>query len=76
MVKPAHILGLNARNNVYEPLNPKSAIRFGTSKLRAKKFLAKHGIAVAKLYGRIGTLEELQHFDWEQAGSSFETSKW
>lgn len=71
MVKPAHILGLNARNNVYEPLNPKSATRFGTSKLRAKNFLARHGITVAKLFAKIDSLEELQHFDWEQAGNSF-----
>jgi alpha-L-glutamate ligase-like protein len=71
MVKLSHILGLNARNMLYEPLNSRKATRFGTSKLRAKNFLAKHGIGVAKLFAKIETFEELQHFDWTSAGSTF-----
>lgn len=71
MVKLSDILGLNARNALYEPLNPKSATRFGTSKLRAKIFLQKHGITVAKLFAKISTFEELQNFDWDTAGSTF-----
>lgn len=67
----SHILGLNARNMLYEPLNPRSAVRFGTSKLRAKNFLAKHGLAVAKLFEKISSPEELQAFDWETCGPSF-----
>ena len=71
MVKISHILGLNARNMLYEPLNPKSAIRFGTSKFRAKVFLAKHGITVAKLYAKLTSLEEVRAYDWSQAGNTF-----
>lgn len=71
MVTPAHILGLNARNQLYEPLNPRSAISFGTSKLRAKTFLAKHGITVAQLYASIGNDEEVNAFDWRQIKGSF-----
>lgn len=71
MVKLTHILGLNARNLLYEPLNPKKSVRFGTSKLRAKNFLQKHAITVATLYARLSTLEELQAFDWQSCGSTF-----
>ncbi len=71
MVKLSDILGLNARNMLYEPLNSRSATRFGTSKLRAKNFLAKHGITVARLFAKISSLEELQEFDWNTCGPSF-----
>lgn len=71
MVKPSHILGLNARNQLYEPLNPAHANRFGTSKLRAKNFLAKHGITVAKLFATIHSIDELYDFDWNSIGKSF-----
>ncbi len=71
MVKIAHILGLNARNMLYEPLNPASATRFGTSKLRAKFFLARHGIGVATLFAKIERPEDLASFDWESCGSTF-----
>lgn len=71
MVKASHILGLNARNQLYEPLNPKTATVFGTSKLRAKQFLAKHGITVAQLFGKISSNEELKDFDWKKITGSF-----
>lgn len=56
---------------LYEPLNPVSATRFGTSKLRAKSFLTKHGINCAVLFAKIQTNEELLAFDWESCGSTF-----
>ncbi len=71
MVKTSHILGLNARNKLYEPLNPRSANRFGTSKLRAKFFLQKHGIAVAQLFAKIERFEDLSNFDWTACGATF-----
>ncbi len=71
MVKPSHILGLNARNSLYEPLNSKEATRFGVSKLKAKIFLEKHGITVAKLFARLSSIEEIHNFDWTQIGGTF-----
>lgn len=64
MVKPSHILGLNARNLLYTQLNTRESRRFGFSKLKAKVFLSKHGIAVPTLYAKITTPEELRNFDW------------
>lgn len=71
MVKPSHILGLNARNQLYTQQNTKASRRFGFSKLRAKIFLGKHGIGVPKLYAKITTQEELRSFDWSAVEGSF-----
>lgn len=71
MLKPRHILGMNARVQLYTSLNPASAKRYGFSKLNAKNFLAKHEIEVPKLYARITNLEELREFEWNAVQSSF-----
>jgi alpha-L-glutamate ligase-like protein len=71
MVKPSHILGINARNQLYTSLNSKESKRFGFSKLRTKKFVAKHGIGVATLYGNIRRAEELKEFDWDIVKGGF-----
>lgn len=71
MLKPRHILGMNARVQLYTSLNSASAKRYGFSKLNAKNFLAKHDILVPKLYARITNLEELREFDWNTIESSF-----
>ncbi|HSW89569.1 MAG TPA: sugar-transfer associated ATP-grasp domain-containing protein [Patescibacteria group bacterium] len=71
MVKASHILGLNARNQLYEPLNSAAAVKFGTSKLRAKQFLAKHGIIVAQLYAQIDDEDRLRKFSWSSIDGPF-----
>lgn len=71
MVNASHILGMNARVQQYTSLNSPAAKKYGFSKLRAKKFLAKHGIPVPKLYAEIDSKEELRDFDWKSVSSSF-----
>lgn len=71
IVKPSHILGMNARVQLYTSLNSKKAKRFGFSKLRAKRFLDKHDIPVPQLYTRILSQEELREFDWHSISGSF-----
>ncbi len=71
MVLPSHILGMNARVQLYTALNSASAKRFGFSKLRAKNFLKKHGIRVPQLYAQITSPEELRQFDWHSIEGSF-----
>lgn len=71
MVKPSHILGMNARVQLYTSLNSSRAKRYGFSKLRAKNFLKKHGILVPQLYAQITSMEELRQFDWTTISGSF-----
>ena len=70
-VKPNHILGMNARTQVYTALNSREAKRYGFSKLRAKNFLKKHGIQVPELFASISSREELRSFDWLSVKGSF-----
>jgi alpha-L-glutamate ligase-like protein len=63
-VKPSHVLGMNARNQLYSSLNSAQSKRFGFSKYAAKEFLRRHGIGVAELYAILTTQEELREFDW------------
>lgn len=71
MVKPSHILGINARNQLYTSLNSKESKKFGFSKIRAKSFLSKHGIGVPKLYAKIATPEQMHDFDWNTVQGAF-----
>jgi alpha-L-glutamate ligase-like protein len=71
MVLPGHILGMNARVQLYTSLNSPQAKKFGFSKLRAKNFLKKHGIRVPQLYAQITGPEELRQFDWHSIDGSF-----
>jgi alpha-L-glutamate ligase-like protein len=71
MVKASHILGLNARDQVYCSMNSLPAKRFGFSKIRAKEFLKKHDINVAQLYGILKTPEDVRRFDWTAIHGGF-----
>lgn len=71
MVRASHILGMNARVQQYTSLNSSKAKRYGFSKLRAKKFLAKHGIPVPQLYAELDSKDELRDFDWRHISGSF-----
>ncbi len=71
MVKASHILGLNARNQLYTQLNSRESRRFGFSKLKTKLFLSKHDIAVPKLYAKIVSQEDLRSFDWSLVEGAF-----
>lgn len=70
-VQPSHILGMNARMQVYTSQNSRQAKKYGFSKLRAKNFLKKHGITVPELYAVIASREELREFEWRETSGSF-----
>lgn len=70
-VKPSHILGMNARAQLYTSLNTIKSKRFGFSKLKAKRFLKKHSIGVPELYAVISSREDLRNFDWKKIKGSF-----
>ncbi len=69
--KASHVLGMNARQQLYVNQNPKKAKKYGFSKLRAKEFLAKQSIGVPQLFAHIGSFEELKAFDWSTITDPF-----
>lgn len=71
MLRARQILGMNARVQLYTALNPPEAKQYGFSKLRAKVFLAKHGIQVPQLYARITGQDDLREFDWNTIQGGF-----
>lgn len=71
LVKASHILGMNARTQLYTALNSSKAKKFGFSKLRAKNFLKKHSIQVPELYAVVSSREELRNFEWNNTRGSF-----
>lgn len=70
-VKISHILGMNARDQLFCSHNANDAKRFGFSKLRAKEFLRKHGIQVAELYATLMFQDHMKVFDWKSIPSGF-----
>ena len=46
MAHASHILGMNARNQLYASMNSNKAKRYGFSKYVAKEFLARQGILI------------------------------
>lgn len=71
MVKPSHILGMNARVQLYTSQNSSRAKRYGFSKLKAKGFLRRHDIGVPMLYAQIDSTEALRDFEWGSIQGSF-----
>jgi alpha-L-glutamate ligase-like protein len=63
-VKPAHILGMNARYR-YTKLNPYSAKRFGFSKLQTKELLIQNNIPTAQIFHTFESLQDLENINWE-----------
>lgn len=71
MPKPSDILGMNARNQLYTSLNSAQAKRFGTSKYATKVLLENKGIPTAKVYGILGTKEDINDFPWHTMDKNF-----
>ncbi len=63
---------MNARNLDYvRPYNKKKAKQFADEKIRSKRMLKKGDLPVPGLIAKIGTLDELENFDWNILPSSF-----
>ncbi len=71
MAKTQHLLGKNARNQVYLRLNKKRGRRIADSKLLTKKILKKHNLPHPELYAVFETPEELNAFQWENLPGNF-----
>ena len=71
MPKASDILGMNARNQLYTSRNSTSAKRFGTSKYATKVLLENKKIATAKVFGILGTTEDINEFPWQSMEKDF-----
>lgn len=71
MVKPNDILGMNARQQLYTSLNSKTARGISASKYATKIILEDNLIPTPKLYGILGTVEDVNNFNWSQLENNF-----
>lgn len=71
MAKTRHLLGKNARNQVYLRLNKKRGRKIADSKLLTKKFLKRHNLPHPELYAVFKTPDELYSFQWENLLGNF-----
>jgi alpha-L-glutamate ligase-like protein len=66
------ILGMNARNLTFiRPNNLRRAKHLADDKLLSKKFLKKAELPVPGLVAKIGSIDELENFDWGSLPESF-----
>ncbi|MBW7955998.1 alpha-L-glutamate ligase-like protein [Patescibacteria group bacterium] len=71
MPKASDILGMNARNQMFTSQNSSRAKRFGTSKYATKVLLENKGIPTARVFGILGTKEDINDFPWETMEKNF-----
>lgn len=72
MARISSILGLNARNHLFQSkYNSKRGKEIADSKLETKKFLEKHNIATPKLFGVFSSPEDVARFDWGLLSDNF-----
>ncbi|HEX9817579.1 MAG TPA: sugar-transfer associated ATP-grasp domain-containing protein [Patescibacteria group bacterium] len=71
MVQANEILGMNARNQLFVPLNSPRARAICKSKYATKLLLQAKGIPTAQIYGVLGTLEDIEEFDWPSLKKDF-----
>jgi alpha-L-glutamate ligase-like protein len=71
MIKPSEVLGMNARNQLYVPLNPKRARSICHSKFATKILLLNEGIPTPEVYGILATIEDVNDFDWQHLEKNF-----
>jgi len=71
-MKPSDILGLNARNHLYQSrYNRQAAKRIAASKLLTKSLLRKNKLPVPKLYRVFRKESEVDKFDFSRLPASF-----
>jgi len=72
MVKASSILGINSRAMSYSyKYNSALGRSIATSKLKTKRYLAKHNIPIPEIYAVFKTTRKLNGFDWSKLPESF-----
>ena len=67
----SHLLGLNARDQLYLRYNKPAAKKKANSKLATKRALFKAGVPVPQIFARFIKPEKVTHFDWSKLPSAF-----
>ena len=71
-MKVSHILGLNARSQIFSyTYNKVRGKAIAVSKIRSKRVLKKADIPVPKLYAKFAHPRDILKFDWSSLPSSF-----
>ncbi|MCH7640904.1 ATP-dependent zinc protease [Patescibacteria group bacterium] len=71
-MKISHILGLNARSQLFSyPYNKVRGKAIALSKIRSKRILKKAGIPVPEMYAKFTSPWDILKFDWESLPGSF-----
>ncbi len=71
MINPSDILGMNARNRLYVPLNSRFSKSICQSKYATKVLLLNEGIPTPNVYGILTAQEEVNEFNWHQLTEDF-----
>jgi alpha-L-glutamate ligase-like protein len=71
MVQAKDVLGMNARNQLYVPLNSNRAKSICKSKYATKLLLQSKDIATAEIHGVLATTEDVEDFDWSKLDKDF-----
>lgn len=71
MTKASHLLGMNAREQVYKILNSSASVKIANSKLLTKEKLKEAAVTVPKLYQVFSDKGQLDEFDFNQINTSF-----
>lgn len=71
-MKSSHILGLNARNHLYQArYNSRRGKRIADSKLLTKKFLTRLKVPHPQLIAYFESVEDVSRFDWNALADNF-----
>lgn len=71
-MKVSHVLGLNARSQLFSyPYNKARGKGIASSKIRTKRILEKADIVVPELYAKFLRPSDIVSFNWEKLPSSF-----
>ena len=70
-MKVSHILGLNARTQIFWRYNKSQAKKYANSKLATKRVLRKAEVPVPEIYAKFVKPELVAKFEWEKLPDSF-----
>jgi len=71
MIKPSEVLGMNARNQLYVPLNSSFSKSICHSKYATKVLLLNEGIPTPEVYGILTSIEDVNDFNWPHLEKDF-----
>ncbi len=71
MINPSDVLGMNARNQLYVPLNSPFSKSICHSKYATKVLLLNEGISTPGVYGILTSIEDVNDFNWPNLEKDF-----